>query len=457
MGVHKFRKGLQLPIAGTPVQEIEPARSPRRVAVVAADYVGLRPTMHVSGGDDVRLGQLLFEDKRMPGVRYTAPASGTVVSVHRGARRALQSVVIELSRDEREGRGPDQVRLTAFSGRHPSGLKGDDVRALLVESGLWVALRARPFSRVADPAVRPHSILVTAVDTQPLAPSIDVMTRDAAAPFERGVAALCRLTDGPVFVCTAPNSSLRVPTDAQVRHEEFTGPHPAGTVGLHIHTLDAVDRHKTVWHVGVQDVITIGRLFETGSLDVARIVSLGGPPVLRPRLLRTRLGAALDDLVTDEVDEGERRVISGSVLSGRSTSSEVFGYLGRYHQQISVIAEGRGREFLGWLSPGLDKFSATNTFASTVFGRKLFRLTTSTHGSKRAIVPIGVFEKVMPLDLMPTPLLRALIMGDVDRAEELGCLELDEEDLALCTFVCPGKNEYGPHLRSVLSTIEKEG
>ena len=457
MSLHTSRKGLRLPIRGAPIQEIAAARPPRHVALVAADYVGLRPTLHVSVGDDVRRGQLLFDDKRTPGVRHTAPAAGTVVDVHRGNRRVLQSVVIELSREEREGRGPDEVTFGSFTGRHPSGMAGDRVRELLVESGLWVALRARPFSRVADPAARPHAIFVSGIDTQPLAPSLDVVMSDADAPFDRGLAALCRLTDGPMFVCLDPGSSIQVPISEQIRREEFAGPHPAGTVGLHIHTLAPVDRQKTVWHVGVQDVIAIGRLFETGSLDVTRIVSLGGPPVRQPRLLRTRLGASLDDLVTDQLGEVETRLISGSVLSGRSASGPIHGYLGRYHQQVSVVAEGREREFLGWLTPGLNKFSTIHTFLSSFLPRKQFRMTTSTQGSKRAIVPIGMFERVMPLDLMATPLLRALLMGDVGRAEELGCLELDEEDVALCSFVCPGKNEYGPYLRRVLDTLEREG
>ena len=462
MSLHTSRKGLRLPITGAPVQEINVARPPSHVAQLAGDYVGLRPTLHVTVGDDVRRGQLLFEDKKTPGVRHTAPAAGTVAGVHRGDRRALQSVVIELSREEREGRGPDEVTLGSFTGRHPSGMAGDQVRELLVESGLWVALRARPFSRVADPATRPHAIFVTAIDTQPLAPSLDVVMRGADAPFERGLAALCRLTEGPVFVCLAPGSSIQVPTSEQVRREEFAGPHPAGTVGLHIHTLDSVDRQKTVWHAGAQDVVAIGRLFETGSLDVTRVVSLGGPPVRQPRLLRTRLGASLadlltDELVTDQPEEVETRLISGSVLSGRSAAGPVHGYLGRYHQQVSIVAEGRQREFLGWLTPGLNKFSTINTFLSSFLPSRQFSMTTSTQGSKRAIVPIGMFERVMPFDIMATPLLRALLMGDVGRSEELGCLELDEEDLALCTFVCPGKNEYGPYLRRVLDTLEREG
>ena len=456
MGLHTFRKGLRLPLAGAPAQEIEQAATPRHAAVVAADSVALRPAMHVAAGDDVRRGQVLFEDKQTPGVRHTAPAAGRVVAVNRGARRALQSVVIELSRAEREGRGPDEVAYRAFSGRHPSGLSGEDVQELLVESGLWTALRARPFGRVADPAARPRSIFVTATDTQPHAP-LPAAFIGRGEPFERGLAALCRLTDGPVYVCTDPQTEVPLPASDQIRHERFAGPHPAGTVGLHIHTLDPVDRRKTVWHVGAQDVAAIGTLFRTGALDVTRVVSLAGPPVRRPRLLRTRLGASLDDLVRDELDEVEARVISGSVLSGRTAAGPVHGYLGRYHQQIAVLAEGREREFLGWLRPGFRKFSAIRTFVSAWLPGGQFRLTTATHGSRRAIVPIGMFERVVPLDLMATALLRALVMGDVDRAEELGCLELDEEDLALCTFVCAGKNDYGPYLRQVLDTLEREG
>ncbi len=459
MGLHRVKKGLSLPIVGAPAQEVDRARPARRVALLAADFVGLRPAMRVSVGDDVDRAQILFEDKQTPGVRFTAPAAGTVSAIHRGDRRALQAVVIDVSRAEHEGRAPFEVRFSAFSGRHPSGMSSEDVVELLTESGLWVALRARPFSRVADPARRPHSIFVTATDSHPLAPSVDVVMAGQSVPFDRGLAALTRLTDGSVFVCTAPGSAVPVPSIDRVHHEEFTGPHPSGTAGLHIHTLDPVGREKTVWHVSAQDVVAIGRLFETGQLDVTRVVSLAGPAVTRPRLLRTRLGASLGELVTDEVTPvgGDIRIISGSVFSGRAASGDVHGFLGRYHQQVSVLAEGREREFMGWLGAGFSKFSTVPTFASRWIPGRRFGFTTTTNGSRRAIVPTGMFEKVLPFDILPTPLMRALIMRDVERAEELGCLELDEEDLALCTFVCTGKNDYGPLLRSVLQTIEVEG
>ncbi len=457
---HRVRRGLRLPITGEPDRLSEDARPVRRVALLAADYVGLRSTMHVSVGDQVSRGQLLFEDKTLPGVRFTAPAAGTVTAVNRGARRALQSVVIEPSRAEREGREPEAARFDAWSGRDPSGLTGREVRELLLESGQWTALRARPYGRVADPATRPHSMFVTAVDTNPLAPDVAAILEGREGAFERGLAALARLTPGPVFVCTGPDQRVPAPASAsnQIRHEVFDGVHPAGTVGVHIHTLDPVDRGKVVWHVGAQDVIATGRLFESGVLDVSRVAALGGPPVSRPRLLRTRVGASTAELVDGDVDAAaEHRVISGSVLSGRTAMGDVHGYLGRYHQQVSVLAEGRAREFLGWLGPGFGAFSTIRTFASGLIPGRRFAMTTSTHGSPRAIVPIGMYERVMPMDLLPTPMLRALVMHDVERAEELGCLELDEEDLALCTFVDPGKTDFGPHLRRVLDTLRTEG
>ena len=456
MAVHRVSCGLRVPITGEPEQIVERRVVTSRVALIADDYIGLRPTMQVAEGDEVRRGQVLFEDKKTPGVRYTAPGEGRVVAITRGEHRALQSVVIELSAADRVGRG-DHVSLTSYSGRHPSALGGDAVRDLLVESGLWTALRARPFSRVADPNVRPRSIFVTAIDTDPLAPDPEVVLRGREADLERGLSALTRITDGPVFLCTSDRFSLPVPEVDRVRHERFAGPHPAGTVGLHMHMLDPAGRNRVVWHLGCQDVLAIGRLFGTGSVDLERVIALAGPAVTQPRLVQVRIGAATDDLVEHEFAPGDVRVVSGSVLSGRTAMGPVHGFLGRYHRQVAVLFEGRRRELLGWAGPGFNKFSTIGVFVSRLLPGRRFALTTTTNGSPRAIVPIGLYEKVMPFDLQPTFLLKALLMSDVERAEELGCLELDEEDLALCTFVCPGKNDYGPTLRGVLTTIEREG
>lgn len=456
MAVHRIKKGLRLPITGVPEQRVDDARAPSRVAVIAADFMGMKPTMHVKAGDEVRRGQLLFDDKKTPGVRHTAPGSGRVAAVNRGDRRVLQSVVIELDSEERVGRA-GSMRFTEDTGKHPAELTPEQIRALLVESGLWTALRCRPFGRVADPAVKPAAIFVTAMDSNPLAPEVATVLAGREEDFQRGVAAVAKLTGGETFVCKAEGTELPVPTSGAIRVETFAGPHPAGTAGLHIHELRPASREKPVWYVGYQDVAAIGKLFEGGSLDPTRVISLAGPGVKTPRLLRTRLGASIDELVAGELHEDDNRLVSGSVFSGRTAQGDVHGFLGRFDNQISVLPEGREREFLGWMAPGGSKFSTVNAFLSRLMPGKQFALSTSTQGSDRAIVPIGMHERVFPFDIPSTFLLKALAMRDVERAEQLGVLELAEEDVALLTFVCSSKHDYGPYLREVLTTIEKEG
>ncbi|MDE2849951.1 MAG: Na(+)-translocating NADH-quinone reductase subunit A [Acidobacteriota bacterium] len=467
--MHRCRRGLSLPIAGAPEQVLDDAAAPGSVAISAADFPGMKPAMHVGPGDAVGRGQLLFEDRKQPGVRFTSPATGTVAAVNRGAKRALISVAVRVDPSDQAGSSGAGVGFASYTGRHPGALSRAEVQALLVESGDWVALRARPFGRTAAVDSAPKSIFVTAMNTEPFAPAADRIVEGRAGDLERGLAALARLTDGPVYLCRAPGTLAGVETNEPLRVEEFAGPHPAGAAGLHIHTLDPVDRNKLVWQVGLQDTLAIGRLFATGEPDVQRIVALAGPPVGRPRLLRTRLGAALADVTRGEigtgaeaVPDGAVRVISGSPLSGRTAVGEnapadLHGYLGRFHDTVSVLEDDHGRHFLGWLQPGFGAFSRARAFASSLLPGKSFAMTTTTHGSPRAIVPIGLYESVFPWDLQPTFLLKSLVAGDIERAEELGCLELLEEDLALCTFVCPGKTEYGPYLRDALELIEKEG
>jgi len=452
--MHAIRRGLDLPITGTPVQAVGEARAATRVALLGADYVGLKPTMLVQPGDAVLRGQPLFEDKKNPGVRHTAPAAGEVVAVHRGDKRVFLSVVIAVAAHD----GPEaQASLAGWKGAAPAAGDAAGLRALLQESGLWTAFRARPFSRVPGPAAVPQAIFVTAMDTRPLAPDLDVALAGREDDFAAGVLALRDLTPGPVHVCRAPGAKLPVPRAERVAAQEFSGPHPAGNAGTHIHFLHPVGQGRSVWHVGAQDVAAIGRFLATGRLDVARVVSLAGPGIARPRLLRTRLGASLAELTAGELAPGEQRVVSGSVLDGRTAMDEAEGYLGRYHQQVSALPEGRGRELLGWIAPGRDKFSVTGAVLGAFARARRRAFTTTTNGSRRAMVPIGTYESVMPLDILPTFLLRALLTGDVERAEALGALELDEEDLALCTYACPGKNDYAPLLREALSRLEKEG
>jgi len=303
----------------------------------------------------------------------------------------------------------------------------------------------------------PHSIFVTAIDTNPLAPPPEVVLSEEPRAFTQGLQVLQTLTNGSLYLCKAPGTNLPGCELDFVTVEEFSGPHPAGLAGTHIHFLDPVSEKKTVWTINYQDVIAVGKLFATGKLSTERVVSIAGPVVKNPKLVRTVLGANLQDLTEGNLEEGENRLISGSALSGR-TGTGPFAYLGRYALQVTALKEGNHRDFLGWMGPGFDKFSVVPVFASSWFGQgKRFSFTTSTEGSKRAMIPIGTYEKVMPLDILPTFLLRALITEDTEQAKELGCLELDEEDLSLCTFVCPGKYNYGSLLRDSLTKIEIEG
>jgi Na+-transporting NADH:ubiquinone oxidoreductase subunit A len=461
MSVHKIKKGLDLPIAGKPTQQISAGPTVRRVAVMADDFPGMKPGLEVQVGDHVRRGQVLLRDRRRGEVAHTAPGAGTVVAVNRGARRALLSVVIELTESEREGRPADDDHqpFESYTGSDPDSLDAGQIRALLLESGLWAALRQRPFSKVPTPdAEAPHSIFVTAADTHPLTADPDVVLKDQRGDFDQGLRLIAKLTEGTTYLCVAKGSAVPQGLSAPVQVEEFAGPHPAGTAGLHIHTLAPVSRSRTVWWIGYQDVANVGRLFRTGRLAVDRVVALGGPPLKDPKLVRTRVGASTHDLLAaEEPDLDDVRYVSGSVLSGKKAMGEVYGFMGRYDNQVSVIREDREREFIGWLSPGAKKFSTLPIYLSWILRPKEMDLSTNTNGSERAIIPIGTYEAVMPFDLVTTYLLRSLAVGDIETAEQLGCLELDEEDLALCTFVDPGKNDFGPILRKNLEIIEKEG
>ena len=443
----KLKHGLDLPITGAPAQRIEAARPVRSVAVIGFDYHGMKPTMEVQVGDRVKLGQLLFTDKKTPGVRYTAPAAGVISAIHRGEKRILQSVVIDIEGDEQE-------TFAQYAADRLEALSDQQVRENLQQSGLWTALRTRPFSKVPALDAVPSSIFVTAIDTHPLAADPAVIIGEHAADFENGLKVLGNLAK--VFLCKADGANLPGEKLAKVHSEAFAGPHPAGLPGTHIHFLDPVSTSKSVWQIGYQDVIAVGKLFTTGQLFVERVVALGGPVVEQPRLLRTRLGASLEELTAGELKPGFNRVVSGSVFGGR-TAQGAFAFLGRYHNQVSCLSEGNEREMMHYLRAGVNKHSVLNIFVSKLAGAKLFNFTTTTNGSPRAMVPVGNYEAVMPLDILPTQLLRYLIVGDTEMAQKLGCLELDEEDLALCTYVCAGKYEYGPILRDNLTRIEKEG
>ncbi len=446
----KITKGLNIPLSGGPVQQISDHPPVTKVAVLGVNYHDLRPAMKVQEGDHVKLGQVLFVDRKNEAVNFTAPGSGTVTAIHRGARRALNAVVIELDAQE------EALDFGVHAAAELDELSADAIRSTLQASGQWVAFRTRPYSKTPQSDAQPASIFINAMDTRPLAADPLVVLAQDAEAFQQGVQLIAKLAP-KVFVCHRTGADIPQFKSRQVSYHGFEGVHPAGLSGTHIHTLDPAGEHKTVWSIDYQDVIAIAKLFTTGRLAVERVIALAGPMVKQPRLLRTRLGACTDDIVANELsaDAAQVRVISGSVLDGHAANEDWSCYLGRFNTQISAIAEGQERRFLHWLNPMLKHFSVMNVFFKPGIKTETFDLSSTRNGSARAMVPLGNFEQVVPLDVLPTQLLRALLTRDTVLAQELGALELDEEDLALCTFVCHGKYEYGDALRESLRMIEK--
>jgi Na+-transporting NADH:ubiquinone oxidoreductase subunit A len=401
---------------------------------MGADYVDLKHSLAVAEGERVRLGQTLFTDRRYSEVRYTAPGSGYVRAINRGAKRRLASVVLELD-------GDDAERFPAHEARDLANLQVETVREILLRSGLWTALRSRPYGRVPPPNPLPHALFITAMDTNPLAADPAIVIAERAEDFHHGVTVLSRLATGTTYLCQSPSANISGPAADGLVTAEFQGPHPAGLPGTHIHRLTS-NEDIPAWYVGYQDVIAIGYLFSTGELLPERVIALGGPGLARPRLVRARIGACLDELLSDE-NVADCRVISGSVLSGRR-ATQTARHLGRYHQQVSVLPEiAKHEPAPGFLARLMGRSHASSSSDTAVTGRP------------SGMLPMEAFERVWPLTTPPSPLLRALLVRDTETARTLGCLTLDEEDLALCSYVCPAKYDYGSALRETLRAIER--
>ncbi len=450
MEKYKIKKGLDIPLAGAPEQKISEEKFTARYAIVGDDYVGMKPTIIKKEGDSVKKGEALFTAKKFPAVNFTSPVSGKVVAVNRGAKRKFLSMIIEKE-------GNDEVTFDSFSLDQIKSLDKEKAMSEVLASGLWVAFKTRPFSKIANPETVPHSIFINMMDTNPHAPSMTKVLEGKEEFFKAGVAVVEKFTDGNINIVKSPKDNFTIEENEKIKGFEFSGPHPAGLPGTHIHFIDPVGANKTVWYIDAEDVAAIGALFLTGKLDTSRVISIAGPMAKNPRLIKTSLGANVPELVSGEADlSSDVKVISGSVLNGRIAENEV-EYLGRFHKQISILKEDREKRLLGWAIPTPKLFSVKNILLSALTPKKKYNLTMALNGGKRAIVPIGTYEAVMPLDILPTFLLRMLAVGDVEESEKLGALELDEEDLALCTFVCQSKIEHGVNLRNLLTTIEKEG
>lgn len=443
----RLRKGLDLPVIGAPEQKIFDAPDIRTAAVVGPDYIGLKPRLEVQEGDAVQRGSPIFFNRDTSDVKIVAPVTGRIKAINRGPRRVLESVVLD---------GLD----LADKGKDFSSIGGETNAAGVAEklsaAGLWTSFRTRPYSKVPASDERPSAIFVTAMDTEPLSPDAAMLIGRAGDIFERGLKAVSKLSEGATYLCQDIGADVPGANVEGVEAVGFSGPHPAGLAGTHVHFLQPPNGNAAVWTIGYQDVISIGHLMASGHLDPTRVISIAGPRCKQPRLVETFIGASMDDLTeADRSSDAPMRLVSGSILSGRA-ATETTSYLGRYARQITMIEEDHTQNLFGWIRPMAHKF-ATQPVLGSAFSRKLFDLTTNLNGGRRAMVPTGNFERLMPQDYLPTQLLRALLVMDTDMAQALGALELDEEDLSLVGFACPAKYEYGLALRDCLEKIEKDG
>jgi Na+-transporting NADH:ubiquinone oxidoreductase subunit A len=448
MAVIHIKRGLDLPIHGALAStSLVDGPATDRVALLPQESWGIKVKMLVETGQEVQIGTPLYCDRRDPDVLFTSPAAGVVQAINRGKRRAVLSVVIDVAEQEKQVEF-EKLDLNAAS--------RDSLVAALCKSGLWPNLRQRPFDTVAHSGDSPRSIFVTAMDTAPLAPPPLALLVGREAAFKQGLIALEKLSEGATFLCTAAGEDWSAMLADGISHQTFKGKHPAGNAGVHINALDPVGMERKAWHVDYQGVADIGEFLSTGKLSVERRVAVVGPAANQTSLVKSRRGAATAGFKS-YAKSGEVRFISGSVLDGATANPECQkGFIGRFCNQLTLVDDAPERELLNWTMPVGTRWSLTNSYLAK-FVRKAFKVDTDMNGALRAIVPIGLYERVMPMDILPTQLIKALASDDLETAEKLGVLELAEEDLALCQYVCPSKVDITGLLRAMLTRIEKEG
>ncbi len=443
----KLKKGLDIRLKGTAEKILSVEVFPTLYGVKPVDFPGLTPKLSIKSGDKVSAGTPLFHDKLRTEILFTSPVSGKVINILRGDRRKLLEVVIEKDGDE----------FIDFGKADPSSLGREEVKGKLLKSGLWPSIRQRPYNIVAHQNDVPRAIFISGFDTAPLAADYNFIIENMSSEnFRSGIKALKKLTDGKIhLVLNGKGNSpdlLKSASDVEISY--FSGPHPAGNVGIHIHHISPINKGDVIWTLNLQDVFAIGRLFDEGIYRNERIVALTGSEVLQPKYYKLLSGASILPLVDNNVRPGNLRYISGNVLTGATI--ERGGFLGYYDSQVTVIPEGNYFEFFGWMMPGLDKFSFSKTFASTLFPRKSYRPDTNFHGGERAFVMTGLYEKVVPMDIYPMQLLKAILAEDIDLMENLGIYEIAEDDFALCEYICPSKIEIQSIVRKGLDMMVKE-
>lgn len=443
----RIRKGLDIRLKGEAEKVLVQADPAKVIAIKPTDFHGLVPKVLVKPGDTVKAGTALFADKYNERVLFTSPVSGEVADVVRGEKRKVLEVRILAD---------SQQRHEDFGVSEPSTLNRETIIQKLLKSGAWPVIRQRPFDVVANPAQEPKAIFVSAFDSAPLAPDMDLVVRNHGADFQTGLDALAKLTKGKVHLGVSDRTAAREFLDAKgVVRRTFSGPHPAGNVGVQIHAVSPINKGELVWTVGVQDVILIGRLFRQGKLDASRVVAVTGSEARNPKYVRTVIGAPMKDIVGKV--EGKVRVISGNCLTGDNVGAD--GYLGFYHTQVTLLPEGDEPKFFitdGWAAPGFDKFSANRSFPTWLMPGKKFAPDTNQNGEERAFVMSGQYEQVFPFDIYPVHLLKAILVNDIEQMEKLGLYEVAPEDFALCEFVCTSKINSQSIVRDGLDALKKE-
>lgn len=443
--VIKLRKGLNIKLKGSAEKALETLSVPATVALKPTDFPGLTPKLSVKQGDEVKTGDALFYDKYHPEVKFTAPLGGKVSSVNRGERRKILEVVVEVDKNAGEA---------DFKKADPNSLSGDEVKDQLLKSGLWPFIKQRPYGIIASPEKKPRAIFVSTFDTAPLAPDVNYVLDGKMSTFQTGIDALAKLTEGEVFLGLNENSPFAKVKNVSTR--QFSGPHPAGNVGVQIHHISPIIRGEVVWTVNVHDVLFIGRLFETGKVDFSRVLALAGSEVEKPQYYETVLGAPVASVTDGRLKKVDykQRIISGNVLTGERVKPQ--NYLGFYPSLVSVIPEGDEYEAFGWAKPGVDKFSATHAFLSKLFPKDAYEMNANLHGGERAFVITDQYYKVVPMDILPVFLMKAIMANDIDKMEQLGIYEVIEEDFALCEYICTSKIKWQDTLREGINTMIKE-
>jgi Na+-transporting NADH:ubiquinone oxidoreductase subunit A len=444
--VYSIKKGLDIRLIGEAEKTIVDLNA-RRFAVKPPDFIGCFPKMLVKEGDAVKAGTQLFFDKYRDNIKFTSPVSGKVVELRRGAKRKLLEVVVE---------SDGLFEAIDFGKGDPAKLSREELIAKMLESGVWPVIRQRPYSTVADPEDQPKAIFVSAFDTAPLAPDFDLIVHGYGEEFQTGLDVLAKLTTGKVHLnIDAKNTTSKVFLNSRnVQINQFSGPHPAGNVSVHVNRIDPINKGEIIWYVGPQEVLTIGRLFMSGKLDAQRVIALAGSEVSKPKYYKTYIGARITNMISGNLKQNHNRYISGNVLTGERIEKD--GFVRFYDSMVTVIPEGDYYEFMGWLKPGFKKFSVSGTFISRLMPKRKYVLDTNLHGGKRALLMTGKFEKVFPFDIYPMQLLKAIIVEDIDLMENLGIYEIDEEDFALCEVIDTSKTNIQETVRKGLDLMRQE-